>query len=137
MASGKSTYLDNKVLDFMFSGNPGSALTAPTTTYIGLFTATPNAGGGGTEVTGGAYARFAVTANTTNYPAASGGSKSNNVVFTYPTATAAWGTITGIGIYDAASAGNLLYFADLSAQKAINSGDIAQFGVGAITIQES
>lgn len=133
MAGSKSDYLEGKVLDHVL-GN--TAYSAPATVYIALFTAAPSDSGGGTEVTGGSYARASVTNNTTNWPNASGGAKSNGTDITFTTATANWGTIVAMGIYDASTAGNLLYWADLTVNKAINSGDTAKFTTGEIDVTE-
>jgi hypothetical protein len=80
------------------------------TAYVGLFTAVgTDAGTGFTEPSGGGYARVATAAadwNTATGSAPSSISNANPINF--PTATANWGTIIGFGLYDAASAGNLL-----------------------------
>lgn len=133
MAGSKSDYLENEILDHVLGGGDYSR---PGTVYIALFTAAPTDAGGGTEVTGGSYARVAVTNNATNWPAASSGSKSNGVAFTFTQATANWGTVVAFGIFDAASAGNLLYWGDLTASKSVENGDTAEFAVGGITITE-
>ena len=52
--AGFSDFLETKVLDHVFGG---TAYTAPTTLYVALYTAAPTDSGGGTEVSGGAYAR--------------------------------------------------------------------------------
>lgn len=86
-----------------------------------------------------AYARVAVTNNSTNWPAATGTSpttKTNGAAFTFPTATASWGTVQSFYICDASSAGNVLYGGDLTASKAIASGDTATFSSNAITVTE-
>lgn len=134
MASGKSTYLDNALLNQVLGA---TAFAAPATVYVALFTVTPGAGGGGTEVTGGGYARQAVTNNATNWPAAANGSKSNGTAITWPAATAAWGTITGVAIFDAATLGNELYWGDLAATKAIGSGDQFTLPAGSLTVSEA
>jgi hypothetical protein len=133
MAGSKSDFLENEILDHVL-GN--AAYSAPATVYVGLFTAAPTDAGGGTEVTGGSYARVAVTNNATNWPAASGGAKSNGAAVTFPTATASWGTVLAFGIFDAVSAGNLLYWADLTVSKAVGDGDTAEFAIGDIDITE-
>jgi hypothetical protein len=133
MAGSKSDYLENEVLDHVLGGGD---YTRPGTVYIALFTAAPTDAGGGTEVTGGSYARVAVTNNATNWPAASSGSKSNGVAFTFTQATANWGTVVAFGIFDAASSGNLLYWGDLTASKSVEIGDTAEFAIGGITITE-
>lgn len=107
--SGFSDYLEKKVLDLLFGS---TAYSVPATLYFGLFTTTPNDDGtGGTEVSGGSYARVSMTNNSTNFPNASGGNpstKANGVAITFPTATADWGTVVGMGVFDASTSGNLL-----------------------------
>jgi len=134
MAGSKADYLENELLDHVL-GN--SAYTAPATVYVALYTVAPTDAGGGTEVTGGSYARVAVTNNATNWPAASGGAKSNGTAITFPTATADWGTVVAMGILDAATGGNLLYWADLTASKTVNNGDTASFAVGELDVTEA
>ena len=133
MAGSKSDYLENKILDHVLGG---SDYTRAGTVYIALYTANPSDSGGGTEVTGGSYARASVTNNSTNWPAASSGSKSNGTTITFTTATADWGTVTAFGIFDASSAGNLLYWGTLTTSKAIANGDTASFASGQLTITE-
>jgi hypothetical protein len=131
--AGKSDYLENKVLDLLLGA---VSYTVPTTVYVALYTAAPTDAGGGTEVSGGGYARVAVTNNTTNFPAASNGSKSNGTTISFPTATADWGTVVAVGIFDAATAGNLLFWANLTTSKTIQNGDTAQFSAGSLSFTE-
>jgi hypothetical protein len=107
--------------------------------YVGLFTTAPTDAGGGAEVSGGAYARVAMTNNSTNWPAASGTTpavKANGTAVTFPRATAAWGTVAAFAIFDAASAGNLLYWGALTTAKVVAIDDTPSFGVAALTITE-
>ena len=133
MAGSKSNFLENELLDHVL-GNV--AYTAPATVYIALYTVAPTDAGGGTEVTGGAYARKDVANNATNWPAASAGAKSNGVAITFVQATANWGTVVAFGIFDAVTGGNMLYWADLTVNKAVNNGDTASFAVGDIDVTE-
>ncbi len=127
-----SDFLENELLDHVF-GN--AAYSAPATLYVSLYTVTPADAGGGTEATGGSYARVAVTNNATNFPAASGGAKANGTAITFPAPTANWGTVVAFGIHDAASAGNLLAWGALTVNKTINNGDAApSFAVGDLDI---
>lgn len=128
MAGGASNYLELKLLDHVFGKT--NAYTAPTTLYVALYKVAPTDTGGGTEVTGGAYARVAVTNNTTNFPNAASGSKSNGTAITFPTATADWGTVVAWGILDASSAGNLLWYADLLSSQFVSNGSTPSFSVG-------
>lgn len=141
MAGSKSDYLEKAILDYLLGG---VALASAGTVYIALSTAAYSdaaTGASMTEVsaTSTAYARVAVTNNTTNWPAATGtspASKANGAAFTFPTATGSWGTVTSFYIVDAASAGNILYGGDLTTSKAIASGDTATFAASSITITE-
>lgn len=130
MAGSFSDFLENELLDHVFGA---AAYTAPATLYMAAFTSTPNDAGGGTEVSGGSYARVAVTNNATNFPAASGGSKTNGTVIDWPEATASWGSIVGIAIYDASSGGNQLGWSDTSSTT-INSGDTLRLQANDLTI---
>ena len=133
MAGSKSDFLELELLDHML-GN--AAYSAPATVYIALYTAAPTDAGGGTEVTGGSYVRKSVTNNDTNWPAAAAGAKANGTEITFVEATASWGTVVAFGIFDAATAGNLLYWATLTVNKTIDSGDTAKFAVGDLDVTE-
>lgn len=131
MAGSFSDFLELELLDHVF-GN--AAYSAPATLYVALFTATPSDAGGGTEVSGGSYARKDVTNNATNFPAAASGAKSNGTAITFVTATASWGVVTQFGIFDAVTAGNLLAWGDLTASKTVDSGDTVSFAIGDLDI---
>lgn len=131
MAGSFSDFLELELLDHVFGA---AAYSAPATLYVALFTATPSDAGGGTECSGGSYARVAVTNNATNFPAASGGAKANGTAIEFPQATASWGTVTQFGIFDAATDGNLLAWGDLTASKAVGDGDTISFPIGDLDI---
>ncbi len=143
--AAKTNYLENKLIDWFLRGQ---TFTPPVTTYIGLFTVAPSDTGGGTEVTGGSYARVAVTSALANWAgtqsagsiavsSGAGGTTSNNGAITFPAPTASWGQATHFGIFDAATAGNLLIWAALTTPKTINSGDPApNFAAAAFVFQE-
>lgn len=133
MPGSKSDFLENELLDHVL-GN--AAYTAPATVYVALFTVTPSDSGGGTEASGGSYARVPVTNNATNWPAASGGSKSNGTTITFPTATANWGTVVAVGIFDASTSGNLMFWSTLQVNKSIFTGDTASFSAGSVVLTE-
>lgn len=133
MAGSKSNFLENELLDHVLGA---ATYTPPATVYIALFTAAPTDAGGGTEVSGGSYARVSVTNNDTNWPAASGGIKNNGTEITFPTASANWGTIVAMGIFDAASGGNLLFWGDLSQSVVIDTSDTFTFPIGNVEITE-
>ncbi|OPX87015.1 MAG: hypothetical protein A4E53_02670 [Pelotomaculum sp. PtaB.Bin104] len=107
-----SDYLENALINAVLRNTP---YTSPATVYVGLFTSDPTDAGTGTEVSGGAYARQAVT-----FTAPTDGQTSNSADVLFPIATAAWGTVTHIGLFDALSGGNLLFHAPLEFEKTIN-----------------
>lgn len=140
--SAMSDYLENKLVDHLFRAQ---TFAAPATLHVGLLTAAPSDSGGGTEVSGNAYARVAVTtaltafagtqsAGSTVASSGTGGQTSNNAVITFPTPTGNWGTVSHFGIYDAASSGNLLFWGALTISKAINQGDTVSFPAASLTI---
>ena len=126
--AGFSDYLEDKVLDHVFGG---TAYTAPTTLYVALYTVAPTDTGGGTEVTGGSYARETgvFTVSGTNPTTAS-----NSAAIEYPTATADYGTVVAVGIFDALSSGNLLAYANLTTSKVVSTGDVFRFNTGDLDI---
>src|SRR5260221_11772528 len=134
--AGKATYLEDQVLNYM----KGTTFVAPTTNvYVALFTTAPaDDGTGGTEVSGGSYAR-ALVARSSGWSAITGGTAphqiSNAGVITFATPTANWGTVLAIGIYDALTTGNLLYWNTITSQ-VINTGVVASFAIGALVITE-
>ena len=126
--AGFSDYLEDKVLDHVFGG---TAYTAPTTLYVALYTVAPTDTGGGTEVSGGAYARqtAAFTVSGTNPTTAT-----NSAAIEYPTATANYGTVVAVGIFDALSSGNLLAYANLTTSKVVSTGDVFRFNTGDLDV---
>lgn len=120
MASGISTYLKHALINHVFRTTKH---TAAGTLYAALYTAAPNAGGGGTEVTGGSYARVAIPVADSSWDAPSSGATQNAITVTFPTPTGNWGTIVAMGIHDDVSTGNLIAFGDLTVSKSVTSGD--------------
>ena len=105
--------------------------------WVALYTATPSDSGGGTEVSGGSYARVRLDPADANWTGASAtdGLTDNAVAITFPAPTANWGVITSFGIHDHPTAGNLLVWGALTTNKTVNSGDPApSYAVGALDI---
>ena len=121
MAGGLGNHFGQQILDLLLGDQ---SFTPPGTWYAALMTANPTDAGGGTEVSGGSYARIAVTNNTANFPSASSSAVMNTgTTMDWGVATANWGTIVGIAFYDAASGGNLGPWGPLSVNKTVNNGD--------------
>lgn len=138
--TAKTDYLEQKLLDHTLNA---VAFTSPST-WAALYTAAPGETGGGTEVTGGSYARQRIFANGGGSPdwnlaVSEGGGgfvvdNSDDVVF--PVATADWGTVTHTAILDAVTLGNMLYYGALTASKTVNTNDTFKFLAGALDIIE-
>lgn len=152
--SAMADKLENSFIDWFFRGQAigitgasAGAGTGPTSLYIGLLTAAPSDTGGGTEVTGGSYARVTVASSMANWAGTQGagttvastgtsGTTSNNGSISFPAPTANWGSVTHVGVYDAATVGNLLFWAPLAIAKTINNGDAQPYyAPGAFSVQ--
>jgi hypothetical protein len=121
-----SNYLENALINVTLRA---TSYTAPTTVYVALYTTDPTDADTGTEVSGGSYARTAVT-----FAAPSNGVTTNSADVTFPTCTASWGTVTHIGLRDASTSGNLLYHTPLDASKTIDLGDIFKITTGNLSV---
>ena len=124
-----SDYLEVALLNATLNGTAFTAVNDP---YVSLHTADPTDAGTGTEVSGGAYAR-----TTASFATASGtsGLVATDADVTFPTATATWGTVGWIGLWDAASGGNMLYHTALDTSKTIDAGDIFKITTGNLTVE--
>lgn len=138
---GKSDYLETTVLNSVLRAQAFPSVTG--NVYISLHTADPLDAGTGTEVTGGSYARVAVSRATGSWsaPADDGSGNqqvSNSGAITFPTPSANWpGPITHFGVWDAITAGNLFYSGPLGTSRTVNNGDSApSFAAAALVIKE-
>lgn len=131
-AGGTSQYLAQQVLNYWFTA-PASPAGKPATVYVALCTNTVTSTSACTEPSGNAYARVAVTANTTNW-VLTANQIANGTIVTFPAATGTWGTVTYFQIYDASTAGNPLWYGALTASQTINSGATPSFAVSTLTV---
>ena len=140
-----SDYAENKLVDFLFRGQ---SFSAPASLFVGLFTAAPTDAGGGTECSGGDYARAEVASSMANWSGTQGagttvassgtsGTISNNVAITFPQPNgASWGTVVAVGLFDASTSGNLIAWGAVSPSTTISDGDAApQFAAGDFQFQ--
>lgn len=123
-----SDYAETAILNATLNG----VALAGVSPFIALATAdlsdantTANEAGAGFP----SYARQAATFNV------NGNSASNTAAISFPAfdgASAA--TYTHIGIYDAVSAGNLLYHTPMNFAKTLTNGDVITFSAGSVTV---
>lgn len=119
-----SNYAENAVGNLLLRG---VAFTAPATVYLALFTADPGEAGNAGEVTGGSYARQAIT-----FGIPTNGVFSNDARVYFDDMPAA--TVTHWAIYDAATAGNMLYHGAWGTARTYTAGDTATVISGQLTI---
>jgi hypothetical protein len=123
--AGKTTIHEAAVLNVM----KATTLTA-FTGYIALYTTAPTDTTNGTEVTGGSYARAAITFGTISGAGPGSMSNSNDIVITMPACT-----VVAAAICDASSGGALRYWVG-GLSVTFGAGDQAHFAVGGITVTE-
>jgi hypothetical protein len=133
-----TTYLENKLLSFLFKNNAGSLTTLGDSIYVGLATAVSDAEAGSlTEANFGAYSRQQVTA--ANWTLASSATDAQTVTnaanIEWSASTGTDNTITHAFIADASSSGNILFVGGLDTDKTIQTGDIFRINAGNLTIE--
>ena len=121
-----SNYLEDALINATLRN---TSYTSPATIYVGLYTSDPTDANTGTEVSGGSYARTAVT-----FGAPSNGASLNDAAVELPQCTSSWGTVAYIGILDAATSGNLMYHTALDTSKTIDTGDIFKIAIGSLSV---
>lgn len=148
--AGKASYLSSGQLRAVFQNTAQAPLA---NVYIGLHTGDPgDTGASEVSASGTAYARVACTCGTsgTGAGAVFGGAPvvangtnstnkatlSNGSAITFPVATASWGTVGYFSVWDAATAGNLLYSGALTSSILVGSGGQPNFAVGALSAFE-
>lgn len=139
--AGKSVYSARAVLSHWFRA---ASVTKPASVWVALFVADPtdaNLTANELPIGVGGYARASVATGDANWaaPATSGTDEvtSNANAINFGTASAALGTVTHFGIYDAATGGNLLYSGPLGIARTIASGDPVTAASGSLVIRES
>ena len=123
-----SDYLENAILNATLNA---TNYTAPAAPYVSLHTADPTDAGTGAELSGNAYTRQSASFATAS---GTGGSVSTDADITFSAATADWGTVSHIGVWDASTGGNLLYHTALDSSKTIDTGDIFKITSGNLTV---
>ena len=143
MANNATTYLENKLLAYIFKNDSGSFASPGDSIYVGLATAAPNAEAGtvtevNTTTQDANYTRQQVTA--ANWTLASSSTDQQtvtnaaNIEYSASSGVASY-TVTHAFIADASTGGNILFVGALDASKTIASGDIFRINAGNLTIE--
>jgi hypothetical protein len=143
-AGALTDYAENKIVDDLFRT---TSYSPPATYYVGLVLQSAGCtdSSAGTEVSGGSYARVAITkgdaywqgthGSTTGASSGTNGTINNASAITFPAATADWGNVGYFAIYDASTSGNMIICSALTAQRNITTGSTPSFAGSALTIQ--
>ena len=123
-----SDHAENLLLNYLMTAD---SVTRPTTWYVALYTGAPSDAGGGTELSGSGYARQTIDFDVAT---GTGGTTDNSADVVFTAAGGDWGTITHIGIHDAATSGNLLWHGAMSTSKTVTDGDSLQFSAGNVDL---
>lgn len=145
LAGSMTDTYENKIVDAMFRAQAFSE-TTPASYYVALYTSSCTDASRGTEVSGGSYARVAVSraaaswkgthGSVTGASSGTSGTISNAAIIQFAAPTANWGVVTAFGIEDASTAGNQVVCNNLTTPKTINNGDAApSFAIDALTVQ--
>lgn len=130
MAGSKTDAFETRILNLIFK-NTGTSITALANCWVALFTTVPSDSSNGTEASGNGYARKSTAA--ADWTLSGGITNATELLF--PAVTGSPYTVVGWGIFDASTAGNLLYWGDCTST-VMAVGDIPRFAPGAITISE-
>ena len=138
--SAASNYTEEQTLRHIFqnvSTNGAACDTSSSNVYVSLHTGSPGeANDGAHEIPTSGYNYARVQATFGNVTESSNTvSASSNATITFGHASAnSPADVTHVGIYDAATSGNLLFFGVLSATKTVTAGDVFQINSGSLTI---
>ena len=142
-SNAATTYLENKLLAYIFKNDSGSFASPGDSIYVGLATAVSDAEAGtltevNTSTQDANYTRQQV--NAAGWTLASSSTDQQtvtnaaNIEFSASSGVATY-TVTHAFIADASSGGNILFVGALDASKAIASGDIFRINAGNLTIE--
>lgn len=138
---GFTNYLEERLIRHVFRG---AAFPQPAGIFAALFTAAPGEAGGGTEVSGAAYARQPASFAFALDGASGRWTASNDATVLFPVAGAGgWGTVSWFALFDAVSGGNMLAYAPLTdpasgfvtpLPKTVDYGDAIRFEPAALQV---
>lgn len=112
-----------------------TSFTMPAGPYLALFTVAPTDedGTGGTEASAGNYARISVPG--TSWGAAAAGAIANSAAIEFAECSGAnWGTMNGFALFTTITAGQMLFWGEITTPKDINIGDTAKFAIGDLDV---
>ena len=122
-----SDYLETQILNSTLKGGSFPTIT---TAYLAVFIGDPtDAASGGAEGSWTNYTRQAMSFGTI-----SGGAVNSSTQIQFPALVGSNVTISHIGIFDAATSGNMLYHTNLATSKTLPADDVLSFAVSGVTV---
>jgi len=119
-----SNSLETTLLKTVLTAN---TYTGPSNVYVSLYSTAPTESTSGTELTGNGYSRQIGAFSVSNNIASTTGS------VTFSATGNAW-TVTALGLMDASTSGNLLFYTPLATVQTVQAGANLTFGSGNITV---
>lgn len=118
-------YLENALISHVLRN---SAYTSPSAVYLGLLSTVPTDSTAGTELSGNGYARQSLT-----FAAPSAGTTSTSAAVTFTASGGDWSRAFAVGIYDASTSGNLLFYKTI-AGKVVKNGETLTIDSGNLSV---
>jgi len=128
MASSISNFLENAIMNMVFNDTDPSftgAVVSPTTVYVKLHTGSPGETGTGNPAAN-------TTRKAASFGAASNGISTSDADIQWTLVPAE--TYTAISIWDDLTAGNCLWFGDLTSSKTVALNDTFTIPSGSLTV---
>ena len=119
-----SNSLETTLLKTVLTAN---TYTGASNIYVSLYSVSPGESGSGTELTGNGYSRQIGTFSVSNNIASTTGS------VTFSATGNAW-SVVAVGLMDASTSGNLLFYDTLPQVTTVQAGANITFGSGNITV---
>lgn len=122
---------ENALLDLILGAQ---TYTPSATLWIALYTAAPTDAGGGTEVSGGSYARVAVDNDLVTWAAAVSGAKENAILIAFPQATGDWGTVVAWAAHEHATNDDIVVYGTITPNREILNGAEPELAIGDLVV---
>jgi hypothetical protein len=126
-----SNYMEDAITAWI---NGTSFPSAPTNTYVQLYSQDPTDAG---SATGALYTRVTYAASGWTRGTGGAGTLSNTNAITMQSSAGSAATASHFAVFDAATSGNLLFYGALSASKSIAVGDEVKFNALQLTLTVS
>jgi hypothetical protein len=123
-----SNYLEDQITGWL---NGTAFASAPTNTYVQLYSGNPtDAGTGGTAK----FGRIAVSAGGWTRSTGGAGTLTNTAQILITSSAGTSETVDYVAVWDASTGGNLLFYGALAASLSVNAGDEVRFNASGLQL---